>query len=120
MTQRLLRVAVALVTFAAGAAAATIFNAVFGSSPAASRYNYISPTSYHSRGGCSKKWRSRTEEFVPPPALPVPAESEVTTHSDVPPPPAPPKPVIKKRITIKLPDGTVRVIESSSETSDRK
>lgn len=116
MTQRILRVAVALVTFGAGAAAATVFNAVFGSSPVVSRPNYASPAPY--RTGCSKmkSWRSRSESVpMPPPAAVVP---DVAPLPDAPPPP--PRPVVKKRITIKLPDGTVRVIESGAESVGQK
>ena len=113
MPQMILRIAVALVTFFVGLTASTLFGAVFGSSSKANLYMHA-PRESGKRRPCPNSFRSMSE-LPPPPVVVAPAVP------DVPPPPPPaPKPVIKKRVTVKLPDGTVRVIESSVETVERK
>ena len=115
MRQMILRIAIALVAFGAGVTVSAIYNAIFGSSPVTNRYNYIR-TEPMKRGGCSKSFRS-VSDLPPPPPAPVIVAPAVP---DVPPPPAAPKPTIKKRVTVKLPDGTVNVVESTVETRERK
>lgn len=97
MSRTLLRLAIALVTFAAGVATATVFSAVFGVTPASS-FNEMKRSDPPRRRPCPHSRQSLSElpaapEF--PPAMP-----------------AMPEPVIKKRVTIKLPDGSVQVVES--------
>ncbi len=113
MPQMILRVVVALVTFGVGLTASTLFGAVFGSSQGVNRYMHA-PRETGKRRPCPNSFRSMSELPPPPPVVVAPAVP------DVPPPPPAPKPVIKKRVTVKLPDGTVRVIESSVETVERK
>ena len=102
MPQMFLRIVIALVTFGAGVATSTVFSAVFGSSSSPTRYESVRPA--HGRRPCPNS-RQFMSEFPPPPAAPVAPEL----------PPPPPKPTEKKRVTIKLPDGTVQVIESRVE-----
>jgi hypothetical protein len=97
-----LRIVIALVTFGAGVATSTVFSAVFGSSSSTTRYGYVRPA--HGKRPCPNS-RQLMSELPPPPVAPA---------APVLPPP-PPKPTEKKRVTIKLPDGTVQVIESRVE-----
>ena len=101
MPQMFLRIVIALVTFGAGVATSTVFSAVFGSSSSTTRYGYVSPA--RGKRPCPNS-RQFMSEFPPPPVAPVAPEL-----------PPPPKPTEKKRVTIKLPDGTVQVIESRVE-----
>jgi len=101
MPQMFLRIVIALVTFGAGVATSTVFSAVFGSSSSTTRYGYVRPA--HGKRPCPNS-RQFMSEFPPPPVAPVAPEL-----------PPPPKPTEKKRVTIKLPDGTVQVIESRVE-----
>lgn len=115
MPQMILRVAIALVAFGAGVTASTVFSAIFGSALTTPRVESVrpGPSKQHR---CPNSLRSMSE--LPPPPVVIP---DVPAMPDVPPPPpVAVKPTIKKRVTIKLPDGTVRVIESSVETVERK
>ena len=104
MPQMFLRIVIALVTFAAGVATSTVFSAVFGGSSSTSRYEYVRPA--HGKRPCPNS-RQFMSEFPPPPVTPAaPVAPEL---------PPPPKPTEKRRVTIKLPDGTVQVIESRVE-----
>jgi hypothetical protein len=94
----LLRLAIALVTFAAGVATATVFSAVFGVTPASS-FNEMKRPDPPRRRPCPHS-RQSLSELPPLPEMPPPAM------------PAMSEPVIKKRVTIKLPDGSVQVVES--------
>ena len=105
MPQMFLRIVIALVTFGAGVATSTVFSAVFGSSSSPARYEYVRPT--RGKRPCPNS-RQFMSEFPPPPVAPAaPVAPEL--------PPPPPKPTEKKRVTIKLPDGTVQIIESRVE-----
>ena len=97
MSRMLLRLAIALVTFAAGVATATVFSAVFGVTPASS-FNEMKRPDPPRRRPCPHS-RPSLSELPPLPEMApaMPAMSE---------------PVIKKRVTIKLPDGSVQVVES--------
>lgn len=103
MPQMFLRIVIALVTFGAGVATSTVFSAVFGSSSSPTRHESVRPARVKRPCPNSRQFMS---EFPPPvvPAAPVAPEL-----------PPPPKPTEKKRVTIKLPDGTVQVIESRVE-----
>lgn len=103
MPQMFLRIVIALVTFGAGVATSTVFSAVFGSSSSTMRYEHVRPA--HGKRPCPNS-RQFMSEF-PPPQTVTPAAPAL--------PPPPPKPTEKKRVTIKLPDGTVQVIESRVE-----
>jgi hypothetical protein len=103
MPQMFLRIVIALVTFGAGVATSTVFSAVFGSSSSTSRYEYVRPA--RGKRPCPNSRQFLSE--VPPPPPVAPAAPEL--------PPPPPKPTEKKRITVKLADGTVQVIESRVE-----
>lgn len=122
MPQMILRVAIALVAFGAGVTASTLYSAIFGSALSTPRVESFRPARRH---GCSKSFRSMSELPPPPPVVmpaapDVPALPEVQVVPAVPPPPAATRPIIKKRVTIKLSDGTVSVVESTAETAERK
>ncbi len=102
MPQMFLRIVIALVTFGAGVATSTVFSAVFGSSSSATRNEYVRPA--RGKKPCPNSRQFMSELPPPPPAAPVAPELS-----------PPPKPTEKKRVTIKLPDGTVQVIESRVE-----
>jgi len=104
MPQMFLRIVIALVTFGAGVATSTVFSAVFGSSSSTTRYESVRPA--RGKRPCPNS-RQFMSEFPPSPPV-APAAPDL-------PPPPPPKPTEKKRVTIKLPDGTVQVIESRVE-----
>lgn len=102
MPQMFLRIVIALVTFGAGVATSTVFSAVFGAASSTTRYESVRPA--RGKRPCPNS-RQFMSEFPPsPPVAPVAPEL-----------PPPPKPTEKKRVTIKLPDGTVQVIESRVE-----
>lgn len=101
MPQMFLRIVIALVTFGAGVATSTVFSAVFGGASSTTRHEYVRPA--HGKRPCPNSRQFMSELPPPPPVAPVAPE--------LPPPP----PTEKKRVTIKLPDGTVQVIESRVE-----
>lgn len=103
MSRTLLRLAIALVTFAAGVATATVFSAVFGVTPASS-FNEMKRSDPPRRRPCPHS-RQSLSELPPLPEMPAAPEFPPAM-------PAMPEPVIKKRVTIKLPDGSVQVVES--------
>ncbi len=105
MPHLLLRIAIALVTFGAGLMTATVFSAIFGATPATPVYESVRPT--HRKRPCPNS-RQSLNELPPLPAMPAMPEAPE-------PPPPPAKPTVSKRVTIKLSDGTVRVIESRVE-----
>ena len=105
MRRFLLRFVIALVTFAAGVAAATVLGGLLG---------------WGSKGECRKA------AYVAPPPPPPAAHSCPNAFRLLsPPPPPPPAPLPPKatkltRVRITLPDGSVRVVETKSDTFELK
>jgi hypothetical protein len=101
----MLRFVVALITFAAGVAAATVLGALlgWGSKGECRKAVYVAPPpAVHS---CPNSFRLQ----LPPPPPPAPLVA-----------PLPPKVTKQTRFSITLPDGSVRVVETKTNAVELK
>ena len=107
MKRLLLRFVIALITFAAGVVAATVLGALlgWGAKSECRKAVYAAPAPPPAAHSCPNSFRLQ----LPPPPPPAPPAA-----------PLPPKVMKQTRVSITLPDGTVRVVETKTDAVELK